>query len=145
MKIVSVNVKQLNKYSKDPEFLNKSRRPCVLIVQLKYKGKRYNFAVPFRSNIPAASPKDEYFPLPPRSTTREGNRHGLHYIKMFPIRNDCLEIYHTEGNVAATLYKAIIDKNQKQIVSECQKYLQKYENGEIPNYATDIDLLLSLM
>ncbi len=64
---------------------------------------------------------------------------------MFPIRNDCLEIYHTEGNVAATMYKAIIDKNQKQIVSECQKYLQKYENGEIPNYATDIDLLLSLM
>lgn len=145
MKIVSVNVKQLKKYSQDPEFLNKSRRLCVLVVQLKYKGNRYNFAVPFRSNISAASPKDEYFPLPPRSTTKEGNRHGLHYIKMFPVKNEFLEIYYTEGNISATMYKTIIDKNQKQIVSECQEYLKRYENGQKPAFATDIDLLISLM
>ena len=145
MKIVSVNKKQLDKYCQDPEFLHKSKRPCVLVVRLKYKDRRYNFAIPFRSNIPAASPKDEYFPLPTRPTTKPGNRHGLHYIKMFPITNDKLQIYHTEGNAAATLYKKIIDDNQKRIVLECQKYLDKYESGDKPKFATDIDLLITLM
>ena len=64
---------------------------------------------------------------------------------MFPVTNDMLRIYRTEGNVAATMYRAIIDKNQKQIVKECQDYLDKYSMNGKPEYATDIDLLISLM
>ena len=145
MKLVTINSKLFNLYKKDPEFLSKAKRPCVLAVRLKYKNQNYNFAVPFRSNIPAASQKSEYFPLPPRSTTRSGNRHGLHYIKMFPVEKNQLQIYRTTGNKAATMYKKIINKNEKRIVRECQEYLNAFEKNHKSPYATDIDLLLSIM
>ena len=128
--------------TKDPEFLCKAKRPCVLIARLKYKDHNYQFAIPLRSNIPAASPKNEYFGLPPRPNTSPKNRHGIHYIKMFPVKKEFLQKYHMEGNMAATLYKAIIDKNEKQIIQECQNYLTAYENGVRSKYATDIDFLL---
>lgn len=142
MKIVTVNTKLLKAYTQDPEFLHNAKRPCVLIMRLKYKGHHHKFAVPIRSNIPAASPKIEFFGLPPRPSTRTNNRHGIHYIKMFPIANNLLQKYHTEGNMAATLMKAIIDKNEKTIIQECQSYLTEYEKGNRPKYATDIDFLL---
>ena len=88
MKLVSINTNLLEKYKGDQEVLTKSGRPYVLVIRLKYKGQKYDFAVPIRSNIPAASPKDQYFALPPRSTTKPRNRHGTHYIKMFPVKKN---------------------------------------------------------
>ena len=145
MKIVSIHKDLLAKYTVDPEMLTKSNRPCVLIIRLKYKGHLYDFGVPFRSNIPSAAPKNQYFPLPPRATTRPHNRHGLHYIKMFPVTKNYLIRYRTEGNLSATMYKTIIDKNTKKIVTECQRYLDNYANGSRPPFSTDIDLLLSVL
>ena len=83
-------------------------------------------AVPIRSNIPASAPKDQYFALPPRPQTRPKNRHGLHYIKMFPVTKQYLVRYRTEGNSFATLIHDIIEKNSKQIVDKCQHYLCIY-------------------
>ena len=60
---------------------NKSGRPCVLIMKLKYKGNNHQFVVPLRSNIPANVPKDQYFSLPPNSTTKSGNRKYLYECK----------------------------------------------------------------
>lgn len=145
MKIVTLKTCKLISYKKDPEFLSKAKRPCVLVVRLKYKGKNYNFAVPFRSNIPAGEKKEHYFSLPPRKATRSKNRHGLHYIKMFPINKSDTNIYRTEGNAEATRNKMIIDKNCKLIVTQCQEYLNRYEKGDRPIYATDIDFLLTLL
>lgn len=145
MRLVSIKSNALSKYEVDPEFLKKSGRPCVLIVQLKYNGQRYNFAVPLRSNIPASSPKAEYFALPPRSTTQSGNRHGIHYIKMFPVLRSETTIYRVAGNKQAMLIKSIIDKNEKQIVNECQAYLNSYSKETKSLYATDIDLLLEVV
>ena len=145
MKLVSIRAKDLADYKKDPEMLHKSFRPCVLILRLKYKGKRYDFAVPLRSNISPAAPKDQYFPLPPRRSTRPKHRHGIHYIKMFPVRRSSLLKYRTEGNKHAELVKRILDENEKQIVAECQRYLNEYEKGNIPDYATDVDLLIEIM
>lgn len=145
MKLVTINPTLFGQYKKDPEFLRKAKRPCVLVVRLKYKGQHYHFAVPFRSNIPAASQKRDYFPLPPRSTTRPGNRHGLHYIKMFPVMKKQLQKYHTSGNKDATMYKKIINKNRKQIIKECQAYLDLYGRNGKTKFATDIDFLLSIM
>lgn len=85
MKIVTINQTLLKEFQKDPEVLKKTARPCVLIIRLKYKGVNRSFAVPLRSNISAHTPKDQYFALPTRSSTRAGNHHGLHYIKMFPV------------------------------------------------------------
>ena len=145
MKIVSIHQSLLNKYANDPELLAKPGRPCVLIIRLKYKGHSYDFAVPFRSNISAGTPKSQYFPLPPRPSTKPHNHHGLHYIKMFPVTRKYLVKYRTGGNPSATLYKNIIDKNTKKIVTDCQAYLNDYANGKRLPFSTDIDRLLSLL
>ena len=108
--------KLLEKYKSDPEVLTKSGRPYVLVIRLKYKGQKYDFAVPIRSNVPAAAPREQYFALPPRPTTKPRNRHGIHYIKMFPVTKEYLIRYRTEGNVFAQLIQSIIDKNTKEIV-----------------------------
>ena len=73
---------------------------------------------------------------------RPNNRHGLHYIKMFPVTKQYLVRYRTEGNNFAMLIQTIIDKNSKQIVDECQRYLDFYSQGITPAYSTDIDYLI---
>lgn len=57
MKLVTINNALLLKYNGDSEILQKSTRPYVLVIRLKYKGLNYDFAVPIRSNIPASAPK----------------------------------------------------------------------------------------
>ena len=142
MKLVTINNALLLKYTGDSEVLQKSTRPYVLVVRLKYKEACYDFAVPIRSNIPASAPKYQYFALPPRPQTRPKNRHGLHYIKMFPVTKQYLVRYRTEGNSFATLIHDIIEKNSKQIVDECQHYLNLYSQGVKPLYSTDLDYLI---
>lgn len=143
MKLVSINQTLLNKYQNDKQVLLKANRPYVLVISLKYKGKNQDFAIPLRSNIPATAPKDQYFALPPRPTTRPKNRHGIHYIKMFPVSKQYFVKYRTQGNQFATMIQTIIDKNEKKIVSACQTYLSDYEAGKRPLFCTDIDYLLS--
>jgi hypothetical protein len=143
MKLVSIDPALFQRYQGDCEILTKSGRPYVVVLRLKYKQRNYDFAVPIRSNIPAAAPKNQYFALPPRSTTRPRNRHGLHYIKMFPVTKQYLIRYRTEGNSFATLIQTIVDKNTKQIVQECQAYLDAYAAGIHPAFSTDLDYLLS--
>ena len=58
MKLVTINNALLLKYSGDSEVLQKSTRPYVLVIRLKYRDINYDFAVPIRSNIPASAPKD---------------------------------------------------------------------------------------
>ena len=142
MKLVSINNALLLKYSGDSEVLQKSTRPYVLVIRLKYKNNNYDFAVPIRSNIPASAPKNQYFALPPRPQTRPKKHHGLHYIKMFPVTKQYLVRYRVEGNRFATLIQNIINKNSKQIVDECQQYLDLYSQGIKPVYSTDIDHLI---
>lgn len=142
MKLVSIDSVLLEAYAEDREVLQKSGRPYVLVIRLNYKGRNRDFAVPIRSNIPAAAPKTQYFALPPRPSTRPGNRHGLHYIKMFPVRKRYLLRYRTEGNEFATLVRNVIDKHAKKIITDCQRYLDEYANGIRPAYATDLEFLL---
>ena len=121
---------------------NKDGRPCILIMKLKYKGANHKFAVPLRSNIAANVPKRQYFALPPNSATKSGNRHGVHYIKIFPIDNKYLQKYRIKNNTYLLQIKSILDKNEKEIINECQEYLAKYEQG-LGNFMTpDIDGIL---
>ena len=145
MRLVTIDKSMLKGYSKDKEMLQKADRPCALVLKLIYKGHRRDFAIPMRSNISSSAPKDQYFPLPPRPTTRPKNRHGLHYLKMFPVCRSWLLPFHTENNVSAAMVKGIIDKNEKRIVAECQAYLDRYSSGNIPQYATDLDFLIAQM
>lgn len=143
MKLVTINPSLFEKYKKDKEILLKSKRPYVFVIHLKYHGDIHDFAIPIRSNIPASAPKQQYFALPPRPSTKPHNRHGLHYIKMFPVTKHYLMRYRTEGNPFAVMIQNIIDKNSRQIISECQAYLDAYASGCQPSYSTDIDYLLS--
>lgn len=143
MKLVTIHPDLLDKYSCDSEILLKSKRPYVLVIRLTYKGQSHNFAVPIRSNISPSAPKQQYFPLPPRPTTKPRHHHGLHYIKMFPVTKPYLVRYRTEGNAFASLVQNTIDKNSKRIISECQQYLNDYASGKHPAYSTDIDSLLT--
>lgn len=85
MKIVSISQDFFDLVEGDRELMLKHNRSCIVVVRLRFRGKRRDFAVPLRSNIAPNVPKDQYFALPPRPTTRPGCRHGIHYIKMFPI------------------------------------------------------------
>ena len=145
MKVVKIKKSLINRFQKDPELLVKEDRPCVLVIKLVYKGNKRDFAVPLRSNIAPATQKGEYFALPPRSSTKKNHHHGIHYTKMFPVSKEYYERYRTEGDPASTLICAIIDKHEKEIVADCQSYLNRYEANGKPQYATDLDLLINLI
>lgn len=144
MKLITISNQLADKLQAlDSEFLlNKNGRPCVLVIRLKYAGKRQDFAVPLRSNIPPAEQKCNYFPLPPRATTKQQHRHGLHFVKMFPITKQHLQKFYTENNAEYQRICAILDKNTNLIVAQAQAYLTAYEQGNCSPYATDIDKLL---
>ena len=128
----------------DKELLyNKAGRPCVLIVKLQYKGMYHKFVVPLRSNIASNTPKSQYFPLPPNPTTKTGNRHGVHYIKLFPIDSKYIQKYRIDNNTYMQKVKAILYRNEKAIIESCQSYLCKYEHGERNPMTPDIDGILS--
>lgn len=131
--------------SRDREFMQKHGRPCVLLVRLRFRGRRHDFAVPLRSNIAPNVPKEQYFALPPRPSTRPRCRHGVHYIKMFPVRRDLVRRFRTEGNAYYEKLVAILDANQSRLVRECQAYLDGYERLGKPRFAVDLDKALELM
>ena len=146
MKLISIKPVLLSRYAAiDKEILLKDKRPTVLVVRLRYRHTSRDFAVPLRSNISPTAPKDEYFALPNRKTTKEKHHHGLHYIKMFPVSKAFYERYRIDGDAASKLYLAIIDKNEKEIVDACQARLSRYERGIHPPFSTDIDGLIAAL
>lgn len=146
MKVVSVSDEYLDRFAGgDREFMQKRGRPCFLVVRLKFRGRRRDFAIPFRSNIAPNVPKDQYFALPPRPTTRPRHRHGIHYIKMFPIEKRFQRRFRTEGNLYYQMILSIIDEHEQEIVAACQDYLERYERDGRPRFAVDIDRLIGLL
>lgn len=123
---------------------NEAGRPCVLIVKLKYKGKLRSFVVPMKSNITANTDRNTFFPLPPNSKTKNGNFHGIYYVKLFPIHKKYIQKYLIAGNVFLESIKDLIGepKNEKIIIDACQSYLNEYESGNKNKYTPEIDLIL---
>lgn len=111
MKIVSISQDFFDLVDGDRELMLKHNRPCIVVVRLRFRGKRRDFAVPLRSNIAPNVPKDQYFALSPRPTTRPGCRHGIHYIKMFPITKAYQRRFRTEGSAYYETLQRIIDGN----------------------------------
>lgn len=144
MKFITVTRDFFELHKEEPELLNKGdTRPHVLVVRLLYKGENIDFAVPLRSNISPGTPKWQYFPLPSRSTTKPGHRHGLHYIKMFPVLKKHQAKFWVGKNPSYVLYQSIIEKNKKRIVQECQEYLDRYSAGDKSPFSVDIDAVLA--
>ena len=146
MRIVSIANDFIKKYGAgDREFMFKHGRPCIVVVRLRFRGKRRDFAVPFRSNISPNVPKDQYFALPPRAQTKPRHRHGIHFIKMFPIEKRFQRRFRTEGNPYYETIQRIVDENSAEIVNSCQRYLESYERNGKPRYAVDIDRIIALL
>lgn len=114
-----------------------------MIINLIYKGKKSTFVVPIRSNISANAPKEQYFALPPNASTKPGKRHGIHYIKMFPIDKKYIQPYKISKNGYLVMVKGILDKNESKIIKACQDYLSRYEKGQGSTMTPDIDGILS--
>lgn len=147
MQLVKVSesfYQECKEHGTDKELLfNKGGRPCVLIVKLRYRGHNHKFVIPLRSNIAANIPKNQYFALPPNSGTKSGNRHGVHYIKLFPIDSKYIQKYRIENNAYMQQIKSILDKNEKMIITACQNYLHECEQGKRNPMSPDIDGILS--
>ena len=87
IKVVSISQKFYKLFPEEDEIMRKlgqeaKERPCLILLKLTYKRKKYTFAIPFRLNIGNAL-KNTYFSLPKRKTTREGRSHRLHYKRCF--------------------------------------------------------------
>lgn len=121
---------------------NKGGRPGVLVLKLKYKGNKRNFIVPLRSNISPSTPTNQYFTLPPNTTTKPEYHHGIHYIKLLPIENKYISKYNCENPYYDNLLK-IIDCNAKTIVKACQDYLINCESGHKHYMTPDIDGIIT--
>lgn len=146
IKVVTIRQSFYKLFTENNEIMQKigqeaKERPCLILVKMKYKGSIYTFAIPFRSNIGNA-PRNTYFPLPKRPTTRDGRKHGLHYTKMFPITEKYMTAYKMGGDFQEELVMAHIEKNIKQIFTEASQYLKKYEAGHRELFCVDIDDVL---
>ncbi|MCF0248373.1 MAG: hypothetical protein HUJ86_07180 [Synergistes sp.] len=116
-----------------------------MLVRLSYRGKFSDFVVPIKSNINSKIPRKDYLSLPPNSKTKEGFCHGLYYIKLFPIKRKYLLKYHYDLDKSLVLCKSIIDKNEKIIVSACQRYLDEYASGIRNRFTPDIDAIIEVL
>ena len=124
---------------------NEADRPCVLLLKLNYKGKKRDFVVPLKSNIKPNTDRKTFFPLPPNPNTRENNFHGIYYIKLFPIQKKYLQRYQYSGNPYLCKVKSIIDKNERNIVNACQRYLDDYSKGKRNHYTPELDLIIDFL
>lgn len=124
---------------------NEAGRPCVLIVKLKYRGKKRDFVVPLKSNITSNTDRNTFFALPPNSRTKAGNFHGVYYVKMFPVAKIFIQRYLYEDNAFLVGVKRILDANEKEIVTACQDYLNQYEAGNRNAYTPDIDAIINVL
>lgn len=145
MKIVSIPQDFFDHAEGDRELMLKHNRPCIVVVRLRFRGKRRDFAVPLRSNIAPNVPKDQYFALPPRphDAPQLPPRHPLH--QDVPHNQAYQRRFRTEGSAYYETLQRIIDVNTKRIVSECQAYLDRYEHEGRPRFAVDIDRIVVLL
>lgn len=128
----------------DEELLfNEAGRPCVLLIRMNYKNNVHDFVVPLRSNISARTPRNQYFALPPNSSTRPQCRHGIHYCKLFPIKREYIDSYIVNDEYHTRLLE-IINRNKRQIIAACQDYLKQCESGNKHFITPNIDGILSI-
>lgn len=146
IEIVSVK-KDFFKLCTDKELLHNDnlKRPYLIILKLKYRNKILDFAIPFRSNIQPETAEWQFYSLPPNNTTREKHHHGLHFTKMFPIKKEYKEKFHTSKNIFfQKIIEAKIKKDLKEIVKKAQNYLDRYEEEEI-EFSIDIDEIIKIL
>lgn len=148
MKFSSINDGFFALCSFDTELLDNAhigKRPYIIVLRLKYYNIRPYFALPFRSNISATTPRNQFFPLPPRKATKDKRHHGLHYIKMFPVKKEYLEKFNVDKDPYYAMIKGFIAKNGRRVIAEAQQYIDNYMSGTRCPYCTNIDAIFSTL
>ena len=81
MKIKVCSIKQTfyDMFDDNIELEKNEKRPCLIIVKLKYRGIKCDFAIPFRSNI-----KHEHF----YKTTTDKTNSGIDFSKSVIITDE---------------------------------------------------------
>lgn len=146
IEIVSVK-KSFFSLCTDEELLHNDnlKRPYLIILKLKYKGKVLDFAIPFRSNIQPETEDWQFYSLPPNNTTKDTYHHGLHFTKMFPIKKEYKEKFYTSKNIFfQKIIEAKIKKDLKLIVTKAQEYLNRYEIEKI-EFAVNLDEIIKIL
>ena len=100
-----------------------------------------DFALPLRSNISKTVKKENYFKLPNNKKTKIGNHHGIHFEKMFPIKNE-YKIKFRKDEFLEKIIVPFIILHFKELVIQAQEYLNRYEAGIRTNYSTNIEEIL---
>ena len=141
MKFITISQRYFDICGDDPEILfRKNRRPHLLVLSLKYKGQVSHFAVPLSALI--------FLRLHPKTSIflcRQGHRHvlgiitGCTTLRCFPLQESIRKNFWVGKDAAYILYQNIINKHEKEIVAECQKYLDAYANGLRLKYSVNID------
>ena len=67
MKIVSISQDFFDLVEGERELMLKHNRPCIVVVRLRFRGKRRDFAVPLRSNIAPKTSTLRCHPAPRRA------------------------------------------------------------------------------
>lgn len=116
-----------------------------MLVKLRYKNKLRDFVVPLRSNISSTTPFSQYFALPPNSNTRKHCRHGVHYIKLFPVDRRYIDTYQVSGNKYYVNILHMLNASERDIVQDCQDYLNLCEVGNKHMMTPDIDGILQMI
>lgn len=63
---------------------------------------------------------------------------------MFPVDKTKVDKFHMDDMYYKMIH-AILNRDERQIVKECQEYLRKYESGIRPAYSTNLDLLIQIL
>lgn len=128
---------------RDSELLDNynEKRPHILAVTLSYKGEEHLFAIPFRSNISPNAPKWQYYGLPPNRTTKSKHRHGLQFLKMYPVPLEDVTDFDMKSDSYFQMLEMYIEGHEEDIIREAQAYLDGHTNPKHP-MAPDIDKIL---
>lgn len=129
----------------NPDGTAKPQRPHLIVLRLKYKEKKYTFALPIRSNMPKNLPEQVYFQLPQRksSRTREHRISGIAINKMIPIHKQYFVIYNQD--LKDLQFMSFIENNLNDIIEKAQAYLKEYEEGTHYPMSTDIDGIINCL
>lgn len=127
------------KYEKEILFNHNEQRPYCVVVSLKYKNHKLDFAIPFRTNINNYIDSNLYYKLPRKKSTKNNNVHGIHFEKMFPVNKKYYLKYNSKDPIFLKCL-GILNKNKKEIVKIAQNFLDLYY--EKSKYSVDIDRMI---
>jgi len=125
---------------------NVNERANVLLLKLAYRGEKYQFALPWRSNVPNNSRLvNLIFSLPNTSKTKIGHKACLDYRKMSPLpkNNRLYHQYHLNisNDIITVRY---IEKNISTIIKGAEYFLNNREDINVIGLVNIDEILLKL-